>query len=136
MLTRCIRTLAVAALFAAGAANAEIAGPAVWYSARIDYSCDGQASSRIISEPSPTLCQYYLNQELMDVNNAGCDLVDLDPCRFHFHGFSSSVSGANSLPFELATDFGNGETELRQRFRIDEYEAEMGKLLQRLQPRR
>lgn len=135
MSIRSIRLLAAAALFAAGAANAEVAGPVIWYSATIDYVCNGEASSRVISEPSLALCQHYLNLELQDANNAGCQLVDLDPCRFHFHGFSN-VSEAAGLPYELATDFGNQETELRQRFRIDEYEAEMGKLLQRLQPRR
>ena len=134
MSIRCIRMLAVAALFTAGAASAEIVGPAIWYSATIDYVCNGEASSRVISEPSLASCQYYLNQELQDVNNAGCDLVDLNPCSFHFHDFTG-VEGV-SLPAELATDFGNEEGEIRRRYRIDEYEAEMGKLIRRLQPGR
>ncbi|MBL8300620.1 MAG: hypothetical protein JNN30_19955 [Rhodanobacteraceae bacterium] len=135
MSSRYIRVLAAAALLAAGVAQAEINGPTIWYSATVDYVCDGEASSRVISEPSMALCQHYLNQELLDVNNAGCDLVDLDPCRFHFHGFSN-VQDGQSLPAQLATDFVHGETQIRERYRIDEYEAEMGKLIRRLQPQR
>lgn len=135
MSIRSIRLLSAAALLAAGAANASIVGPVVWYSGSIDYVCNGQASGRDFSEPSLALCQYYMNQELQDVNNANCQLVHVDPCGFNFHGISSA-SAADSLPYELVTDYGNQETELRQRFRIDEFEAEMGKLIQRLQPRR
>lgn len=132
---RSIRLLAAAALLSAGAANAEIVGPVTWYSGSIEYVCNGEESGRVISEPSLALCQYYLNLELQDPNNAGCQLVDLDPCSFHFHGFTG-VEEASSLPAELATQFGSEEGEIRRRFKIDEYEAEMGKLIRRLQPRR
>ena len=135
MSSRSIRLLAATALLCAGAAHAEIVGPVTWYSGSIDYVCNGEASGRVISEPSLSLCQYYLQQELDDPNNADCEMVDLHPCSFHFHGFSG-VEQAVSHPAELNTNFGNEEGVLRQRYRIDEYEAEMGKLIRRLQPRK
>lgn len=133
MSIRCIRMLAVAALFTAGAASADMVGPVTWYSGTIDYVCNGEASSRVIAEPSLTQCQYYLNQELQDVNNANCQLVDVHPCSFHYHGFIAAEE--HSLPAVLVTDFGNAEGEIRRRYRIDEYEAEMGRLIRSLQPR-
>lgn len=133
MSIRCIRMLAVAALFTAGAANANIVGPVTWYSATVEYVCPNGASGRTIRESSLSQCQYELNQELQDPNNANCELVELHPCSFHFHGFSAAEE--HSLPAVLVTDFGNAEGEIRRRYRIDEYEAEMGKLIRSLQPR-
>jgi hypothetical protein len=133
MSIRCIRVLAAAALFTAGVANAEIVGPVTWYSATVEYVCPTGVSGRTIKESSLTQCQYELNQELQDPNNANCELVELNPCSFHFHGFAASEE--HSLPAVLVTDFGNAEGEIRRRYRIDEYEAEMGKLIRSLQPR-
>lgn len=124
-------------LLSAGAAQANIVGPVTWYAGSIEYSCNGELSGRDISEPSLQLCQYYLNQELQDPQNANCDLIEVDPCHVRFHPFSVTNWGeAAPLPFSLLSDFGREERVLRERFHIDQFEAEMGKLRQRLQPAR
>ncbi|MCQ4163930.1 hypothetical protein [Tahibacter harae] len=128
--------LATAALFCAATAKADLPGQVIWYGASISYSCPTGVSSRAFNEPSYSLCQYRLSQELQDVNNANCEVLEIDPCHVRVHSFSAEE--AEGAPLDLSDLVTGGyvreEEALRSRFRIDQFEAELKALRKRLQP--
>lgn len=55
------------------------------------------------------------------------------PCRYR-PGWGSLGEVQFGLSSDLLIDFANGERVLRERYRLDQYEAELGALYKRLQP--
>lgn len=140
MTFRSLRVLAGLALMAAGAgAQAEMLPGTIFYSALLKFSEPANPSAihqYVVSVPTLAQCQHDAN-EILAVRSASpyfYNLVSMSGCAFHISGFASAE--AVHLDAELVTDFDNQYGVLRQRYRIDEFEAELSRLYKRLQPTR
>ncbi|WP_313917420.1 hypothetical protein [Tahibacter sp.] len=139
MSLRSLRVLAGFALMLGGlSAQAEMLPGTVWYSAVIKMQEPAPSSAvneYVISSPTVAGCQSQVTSTI-DVRTSSpyfYSLISLSGCSFHISGFASAEAELQPVLF---TDFNHYEGVLRERYRIDEYEVELSKLYQRLQPAR
>ncbi len=139
MSLRPLRVLAGVALMLGGiSAQAEMLPGTVWYSALIKMQEPAPSSAineYVISSPTLAGCQSQVTYTLNARTSSPYfyTLVSLSGCSFHISGFASAEDHLEPVLF---TDFNRHEGVLRERYRIDEYETELSKLYQRLQPAR
>ena len=141
MSLRSLRVFAGFALMLGGlSAQAEMPSGTVFYSAVLKFahpSPSSAISEYVVSVPTMVECQSQASAiiEVRTHSPYNYNLISLSGCAFHITGFSTGSMEAALQPI-LFTDFNHYEGVLRERYRIDEYENEISKLYQRLQPAR
>ena len=138
MTFRSLRVLAGFALIAAAAGvQAEQLPGTIFYSAVLKFSEPANSSAvheYVVSTPTLSQCQSEANH-ILDVRTQppyNFNLISMSGCAFHITGFASAED--HFLSADLVIDFNYEHGQLRKYYRIDQYEAELSRLYQRLQP--